>query len=122
MNRPLSVLIVDDNLDCADSLALLVKLWGHVPFVAYSGAEALKLAHVQQFDMAVLDLRMPRMSGPELARRLRGDLGLHNLLLIAVTGEEPSQPLLAESGFAHHLVKPNHVEVLERLLVSTPVV
>jgi CheY-like chemotaxis protein len=118
MSRALRILIVDDNRDCADSLAIVVRLWGHRPLVAYTGQAAVELATAQPPDVAILDLRMPLMSGYELARRLRDDPGLHDPVLVALTGEPENPDACAKSGFAYHLVKPDHLPALERLLRS----
>jgi CheY-like chemotaxis protein len=121
MTRPLSILIVDDNRDCADSLALIVQLWGHRPVVAYSGQAALEIAREEPPDLAILDLRMPLMNGYELATRLREEPGLTSLTMVALTGEDTNQEASEKCGFTCHLVKPNHLPALEQLLASTPV-
>src|SRR3954447_21285812 len=68
---PLCILIVDDCRDAAASLALLVNVWGHHAVVACDGEEALRLAEQYKPGVVFLDIDMPRMSGWELARRLR---------------------------------------------------
>src|SRR5581483_6039462 len=67
----LRVLVVDDDGDTVDSLSLLVKWWGHDAWTARDGAEALRLAFAYQPDVLLLDIAMPRMSGYDVARRLR---------------------------------------------------
>src|SRR5690348_16475767 len=69
--RKLRVLVVDDNHDCANSLSMLVDLWGDYTRVAYDGVEALEMTLVQQPDVVLLDLSMPKMDGCQVARRLR---------------------------------------------------
>src|SRR5690242_20523939 len=69
--RVLRVLVVDDNQDAADSLSMLVNLWGDNARTAYGGMEALAMTLVQQPDVVLLDLSMPKMDGCQVARRLR---------------------------------------------------
>src|SRR5262249_34155029 len=83
---PFTVLVVDDNADCVDSLGLLVRLRGHYATVAYDGASALVLAERLHPDVALLDLGMRDMGGCELGRQLRSMPGLSRLTLVAVTG------------------------------------
>jgi CheY-like chemotaxis protein len=73
--RPLRVLIVDDDRDTTDSLAVLLKLWGFQPLVAYDGPAALAVAAAERPDLVLLDLSMPGMDGYELALRLRRQPG-----------------------------------------------
>jgi CheY-like chemotaxis protein len=84
--KGLSVLIVDDCADAADSLAILVRTWGYRASVAGCGEEALQLASEVRPDVAFLDLAMPGMSGLELARRLRKVPGLANIYLVVISG------------------------------------
>ena len=65
------VLLVDDNVDAAESLAMLLRLWGHEVAVAHDGPAALRAAEVQRPQVALLDIGLPGMDGYELARRLR---------------------------------------------------
>jgi CheY-like chemotaxis protein len=108
------VLVVDDNGDAADSLALLVNLWGHRVRVCYDGPGALQLAREYQPDVVFLDLGLPGLSGYEVARRLRNEPAL----LVALTGNDPEQDggRCQEAGFDLHLTKPVDVGVLQELL------
>ncbi|MBK4733441.1 response regulator [Noviherbaspirillum pedocola] len=102
------ILVVDDNVDAADSLAALLELYGLEVRVVYSGEEALQVA--QSFDpcIAFLDIGMPGMDGFETARRLRTLPGGVGIRMIALTawGEASIGGLLLEAGFQLHLVKP----------------
>src|SRR5437660_958453 len=89
VGRP-RLLIVDDNRDAADSLALLVGLWGYVPRVAYDGPTALALARAEPVDGVLLDLGMPRVDGFQLAADLRRQLDWTDVPLVAVTGHAES--------------------------------
>lgn len=114
----LRVLIVDDNVDSARGLALIVELWGHQTLVAHDGPQALECATSFQPEVALLDISLPRMDGYELAFRLRQQAGDRPLLLIAMTGygrEEDRHRALA-ANFDHHLIKPVDFEALETIL------
>jgi CheY-like chemotaxis protein len=115
---PLRVLVADDNRDGADSLALLLQLWGHHPVVAYDGAAALATALDSPPDAALLDIGMPGVDGCELARRLRQAPGLGKTLLVAVTGHarQEDRRRCLEAGFDHFIPKPYDPRELERLL------
>src|SRR5262249_2694853 len=84
--QPKRVLIVDDNADAAESLAMLLRSAGHQVMTAHDGPAALKTAEAVRPDAVLLDIGLPRMDGYEVARRLRGQLGLTEALLVAVTG------------------------------------
>jgi CheY-like chemotaxis protein len=71
----LLVLVVDDSRDSAESLALLVRLWGHEAVVTYDGPSALEAARARTPDVVLLDIAMPQMDGYQLARRLRQLVG-----------------------------------------------
>jgi CheY-like chemotaxis protein len=112
--------VVDDNRDAADSLALLVQLWGYRPVVAYDGQAAVDaLAAAADAPVAALiDLGLPRLDGYEVARRLRTDPRCDGMVLIAVTGygREEDRRLCREAGFDHHVLKPSDPQELRRLL------
>lgn len=116
----LTVLVVDDEDDAADSLATLVGLWGHRSLLARRGEDALRLAAEHRPDVAVLDLGLPDMTGWELARRLRGLPGLRRALLVAVSGSgfPEDYEKSYEAGFAVHFLKPTDPELLRLLLES----
>jgi CheY-like chemotaxis protein len=112
------VLIVDDNIDAAQSLGMLLSAGGHQCHVAGGGEEALEVAGCIDPDIFLLDIGMPGMNGYELARRLRAIPQFQPALLVALTGwgnEEDRQKSLA-AGFDAHLVKPVSVSALGELL------
>ena len=116
------VLIVDDNRDAADSLAMLCETENHVTRVAYSSAEALEAAQEFRPDVALLDIGLPGMDGYELARRLRHK-GDTTPLLIAITGYGQAEDRLRAqaAGFDLHFVKPVNVESLLKALSARAV-
>jgi PAS domain S-box-containing protein len=101
------ILVVDDNPDAAEMLALLLRRRGHQAEVAHDGPSALELYERFRPDAALLDIGLPVMDGYELARRLRARAG-DSLLLVAVTGygQDTDRQRSHDVGFAHHLVKP----------------
>jgi signal transduction histidine kinase len=114
------LLVVDDNVDAAESLAMLLRLGGHDVQVAHDGAAALKLAAASPPDLAFLDIGMPGMDGYELARRVRKHEGLRDVYLVALTGwgQEEDRRRTREAGFDHHLVKPVEPEAIQRVLLA----
>ena len=114
------LLVVDDNTDAADSLAMLLRLQGHEVRVAHDGPAALEMAKGYRPEMVFLDIGMPGMDGYEVARRLRRQPGLEKVRLAALTGwgQEEDRRRTAEAGFDHHLVKPVEPGTLEALLES----
>ena len=105
---PFRVLCVDDNRDCADSTALLLRVMGFDARSCYDGPTALALNESFRPGVCFLDLQMPGMDGDEVARRLLVQPGWRPLLLVAVTAMscEASCARIAAAGFHLHLVKP----------------
>jgi hypothetical protein len=116
----LRVLLVDDNVDSADGLGLLLELQGHEIRVAYDGPTALETARQFRPHVALLDIGMPSMDGYELGRRLHATPETKDVLLVAMTGwgQDEDHRKSREAGFAHHLVKPFEPAVLEKLLAG----
>jgi PAS domain S-box-containing protein len=116
----LRLLVVDDNRESANSLGLLMKLAGHDVRVAYDGPSALESARTFQPHVLLQDIKMPGMSGYEVARLVRAQPATRNVLLIALTGygREEDRRRCLEAGFDHHLVKPVDLCALEKLLAS----
>jgi PAS domain S-box-containing protein len=114
------LLVVDDNEDAANSLAMLLRLQGHEARVAFSGVAALEMTKVYTPDAAFLDIGMPGMDGYEVARRIRQQPGLGGVVLAALTGwgQQEDRRRTAEAGFNYHLVKPLDPDALEKLLAE----
>jgi CheY-like chemotaxis protein len=114
------ILVVDDNVDAAMSLAQLLQLDGHQAQAVYGAQEALDQVQVFKPDIVLLDIGLPQMNGYEVARRLRELEGSSRLRLIALTGygqSEDRQRALA-AGFDAHLAKPVDLGALERVLLA----
>jgi signal transduction histidine kinase/ActR/RegA family two-component response regulator len=118
---PRRVLVVDDNVDAAESLALLLRVGGHSTQVAHDGPAALKLAENERPELAFLDIGMAGMDGYELAKRFRNHPGLKEVKLIALTGwgQEEDRRRSRQAGFDAHEVKPVSMESLKRILGET---
>jgi CheY-like chemotaxis protein len=112
------VLVVDDNTDAAQSLALFLRLTGHEVRTAADGPEALEVAREFRPQAIILDIGLPRLNGHEVARRLRLDPELCGTVLVALTGHagEVSRRLCLEAGFDFHLAKPADPNEVRRLL------
>jgi CheY-like chemotaxis protein len=112
------VLIVDDNIDAAESLGALLTALGAVVCVAHSGDEALRELERFHPDSAIVDVGMPGMDGYELARRLRASRGFNRNLIVALTGwgEPQDREKSKAAGIDHHLVKPPDVGTLRSVL------
>jgi PAS domain S-box-containing protein len=114
------VLIVDDNVDAAATLSLLLQLGGHTTRVAYTGSEALRLAAEFKPDIVLLDLGLPGMNGYEVARAIRARPELGHPFLAAITGWGAPEDRLKskESGIDEHLTKPVDISMIELLLTT----
>ncbi len=110
-------LIIDDNHDSADTLAMMLELLGHTTHCVYDPLQAAEAAAGFRPDVVFLDIGMPRMSGHEVARVLRTGPAGHALTLVAVTGwgQPEERRLTHEAGFDHHLVKPVEMAVIRRI-------
>jgi signal transduction histidine kinase/CheY-like chemotaxis protein len=112
------ILVVDDNVDAADTLADALRTYGHEVTVAYTASAALQIGANQLLDLAILDIGLPDMTGHELARLMRETGRNTNTRYAALTGfgQEADKDRSAAAGFAAHLVKPLKLEDLEKLL------
>jgi CheY-like chemotaxis protein len=121
-NGPRRVLVVDDNVDSAESMAVLLRLYGHEVRLAHDGEAALKEARAFKPDVMFLDLSLPKMDGYEVARRLRLEPAMSGMTLVAMTGygHEEERRRTREAGFHLHLVKPVDLDMLKDLLSSLP--
>jgi CheY-like chemotaxis protein len=112
------ILLVDDNKDAADSLALLLEFTQMEVHVVYDGESAIKAARTLLPTVVVLDIGLPDISGYEVARRLRSDPAHQKLMLVALSGwgQAEDKRKSREAGIDHHLVKPVDFKKLRSLL------
>jgi CheY-like chemotaxis protein len=112
------VLVVDDNVDSADSLQALLEVMGHTARSAYEPLHALVIAEEFAPQIVVLDLGLPGMHGLELTRRLHALPQTANATLIALTGYGQSEDIerTQAAGIAYHLIKPVDIAVLQDVL------
>jgi PAS domain S-box-containing protein len=109
------VLLVEDNVDAADSLTILLELLGHDVRVAYDGLAALDAVRAGVPDVVLLDIGLPGLDGYEVARRIRGLAGAERVVLIALTGygRDEDRARTQAAGFDLHLVKPVDPDALQ---------
>jgi CheY-like chemotaxis protein len=112
------VLVVDDNQDAADTLALLLELMGHRTRTAHDGLAALDAAAEFEPEVVLLDIGLPKMNGYDVCREMRKQPWGRNIYLVALTGwgQAEDQRKASEAGFDRHLVKPVEESVLQKLL------
>ncbi|NHZ89813.1 PAS domain-containing protein [Massilia sp. CCM 8733] len=106
--RTLDILVVDDNVDAAAMLAMLLEAAGHRMTVEHSARDALARIETARFDVCLLDIGLPEMDGNALAARLRGHPHTRGALLVAITGygQESDRQRSEAAGFDQHMVKP----------------
>jgi CheY-like chemotaxis protein len=112
------VLVVDDNVDAAETLATFLQMLGLQTLCVHDGEAALRQAPVFAPDVVLLDIGLPGMDGYEVARGLRADPRVARARLVALTGwgAEADRRRAMDAGFDHHLTKPVDLGVLEELL------
>lgn len=119
----LRVLVVDDNVDAAQTLRLLLKATGHDAHVAFDGGSAVKVALEFLPNIVLLDIGLPGLDGYEVAKRLRQDSSMDGVVLVAVTGYGQATDKLRsqDAGFSHHLVKPTDFGKVQEILATVSV-
>jgi CheY-like chemotaxis protein len=112
------ILVVDDNRDSAESLAMLLRLFGNDVRTAHDGRMALENAAAYRPDVVLLDIGLPGMDGLEVCRRLRIQSKANQPLVVAMTGygQEEDRRHTEKAGFDAHMVKPVDLEALQELL------
>ena len=118
--RALRVLVVDDNVCAAQILEMLVLESGHLVRMAHTGPTALAAAFDYRPDVMLLDIGLPELDGLEVAKRIRQEPLLHDIVLVAISGygQESDRQHSQEAGFDHHLVKPADFEKLRQILAA----
>ena len=117
---PCRVLVVDDSIDSAQSLAMLLTASGHEVRVAYDGHGALAQLEDRVPDLVLMDIGLPGIDGFEVAERIRQQPAFRNIVLVALTGygHDEDRRRSAAAGFNHHLVKPADFQQLDKILAS----
>lgn len=118
--RPRRCLLIEDHVDAAESLAMLLEIIGHEVEVAFDGAAGLEKARLQRPEVVLCDIGLPGMDGYAVARALRAAPETASAFLIALTGygQDEDRRLALEAGFDAHLTKPVDLEALRRLLAN----
>ena len=118
--RPLRVLVVDDNVDAVLGFSMLLVALGHDVQTAHDGLTAVQAAINYHPDIVLLDIGLPVLNGYEVAKRIRQEPTLKNVVLAALTGygQEADRKTALQAGFNHHLVKPARLEELQKILAT----
>ena len=121
MRQSLSILVVDDNKDNADALAILLKLLGHEVTKCYEGKSAIEAVEASMPDLILLDLGMPNVSGLEVCRHIRQMPAGGSVTIAAQTAwdQDSYRHQTVAAGFDHHLVKPIDPRKLRELVQET---
>lgn len=109
---------MDDNADTVESFSILLNASGHNVRTAYDGPAAVQAALDYQPDIALLDIGLPGLDGYQVAKRIRQEPALKNVVLVALTGygQDSDRQTSFQAGFDHHLVKPARLEQLTQIL------
>ena len=112
------ILVIDDNVDAAESLQVLLGVFGHRVEIAHEGVTALQVVWTFKPELVFLDIGLPGMNGYEVARRIRDEIGMKSVRLIALSGygAESDQTRSREAGFVRHLVKPVDPSALPNII------
>jgi CheY-like chemotaxis protein len=118
--RPVRLLLVDDNKDALQALGMLLELEGHDVTVADNGGDAIRLMNDIRPEVAIIDVGMPGMDGFDVARAVRMNHGLDDVMLVALTGyaSESDKSRALAAGFDYHLTKPLSPEKLQYILAN----
>ena len=116
------ILVVDDNVDAATSLAMLLTLSGHVTHLAHDGVDAVGQSALFKPDLVLMDIGLPQLNGYEAARQIREQPGGEHIGLVALTGwgQEQDRQKSRDAGFNAHMVKPVALDALLALIASLP--
>ncbi len=115
---PLRLLVVDDNVNMAMSLSIILQMHGHNVEMTHDGSAALEISRGREFDVFLLDIGLPTLDGYEVARRIRERGGSPRPLLVGISGYgfDTDRRRAADAGFDLYLVKPVDPRVLENLI------
>ncbi|MEM5345776.1 response regulator [Paraburkholderia azotifigens] len=114
------VMVVDDSVDGAESMSILLEMLGHEVRVMYDGTAAIATASQFKPEVVLLDIGLPGIDGYQVARALRAEPATAGALLIALTGygQESDRQRTRDAGFDHHLVKPASLDDIERVIAA----
>ena len=117
---PLRILIVDDNVDTVLSFSMLLKETGNEVRTAHDGPTAVKIAMEYIPDVVLLDIGLPGLNGYEVAKQIRNQPSLKNVVLVALTGYglESDRQASIEAGFSYHLIKPAKLDQVRKILAN----
>lgn len=115
---PRSILVVEDDADSADSLALLLEHWNHRVSVAYGGSQALEVFRRDRPTVVLLDIGLPDMDGYEVARAMKREDPAAVLVALTGFGDDQDRDAAREAGFDRHFTKPVDVLRLQAMLAS----
>ncbi len=117
-HRPWRILVVEDDVDAAESLRMVLEAQEHEVEVAYDGTDGLRKARAWRPELVLCDISLPGKDGYEVARAFRGDECLCDMVLVAMSGYALPDDLrmAAEAGFDSHLAKPLGIKTLAALL------
>jgi two-component system OmpR family response regulator len=118
--KPRRVLLVDDSVDAAEAMSMLLETLGHEVRTMHDGPSALAMVDEFAPDVVILDIGLPGMNGFEIARELRTREATRNVLMIALTGygDASDRRQAHEAGFDHHLVKPVSFTTIENMIID----
>jgi len=116
--HPLKILVVEDNVDSAESLGEVLQYWGHQTWLSHDGPDALRQAKKVHPDVVLLDIGLPGMDGYELGKRIHADPDLARTTLVALTGyDQRNDPeRSSQARFDQYFTKPVNLEALESFL------
>lgn len=116
--RPRRILVIDDNIDCAETLRELLELDGHAAVVAYDGPQALARGRESGPEIVLCDIGLPGQDGYQVAKAIRSDPGMRDAFLIAVTGHARAEDRqrAMDAGFDAHLPKPAPIDQIRRIV------
>ncbi|MCE9562147.1 MAG: PAS domain S-box protein [Planctomycetes bacterium] len=116
------ILVVDDNVDAASSLAVMLDIMGHEVRTAHDGESGIELAAAFRPDLILMDIGMPRLNGYDACRRIREQPWGRNIEVVALTGwgQADDRRKSQEAGFDRHMVKPVDIDLLTKLLATFP--
>jgi two-component system, OmpR family, response regulator len=114
------VLLVDDSIDAAEAMSMLLETLGHEVRTMYDGPSALAMCDAFAPDVVILDIGLPGMNGFDVAKAMRARPGTEKALLIALTGygDESDRRKAHDAGFDHHLVKPVSFTAIEAVIAD----